>query len=123
MRSLDYIYNLLGLGIETYKLKLSGGHSVHVVKRSDLSRFYRIKRELDLLSIQHDNPGISNQFTSNFATFDYGYCVTIYSAQGQTIDQVYCDMGDVWKTSISTKQKLQSLYVAFSRAKYRLVIF
>ncbi len=124
LKTLNYIYDLLGTGIDCYRIKFRElKEKVYVVKKEDLPRFYRIKRELDLLSIQHGNIGISMQFSSNFATFDYAYCVTIYAAQGQTIDNVYCDMSDVWQTSISTKQKLQSLYVAFSRTKNKLIIF
>lgn len=50
------------------------------------------------------------------------YCSTIHKAQGSTYDNVYIDLSDLKKSCMPTDEKARLLYVAISRAKYKVYI-
>ena len=61
------------------------------------------------------------EFKGFFCRFIYGYSVTAYKTQGSTYDDVYLDINDVlltWK--LTPKRRLQSIYTAITRARYRV---
>lgn len=63
-------------------------------------------------------------YMSNWAKFDYAYALTSHKSQGRTFQDVIVFESDIMnlkKTSL--KNKLQSLYVACTRAKRRVYIY
>jgi hypothetical protein len=63
-------------------------------------------------------------FKESFAYFNYSYAASIHKAQGSTINHVFILEDDVFAVKLtSTKQKLQSMYVAISRAGFRAYIY
>lgn len=50
------------------------------------------------------------------------YCSTIHKAQGSTYNNVYIDLSDLKKSKMTTEEKARLLYVAISRAKYKVYI-
>lgn len=61
------------------------------------------------------------EFKGFFCKFIYGYSVTAYKTQGSTYDDVYLDINDVLLTwRLTPKRRLQSIYTAITRAKYRV---
>ena len=59
-----------------------------------------------------------------FARFGYAYVLTSHRAQGSSISYVYVLEDDILGVKPTTvKEKLQSLYVAVSRASFRVYIF
>jgi hypothetical protein len=121
----DIYNNIIGSGIWAYQLVLDGcEHTIDVLHEDGEAKFNEAKSHLEKLAYIHDNLNILTQFTRKFAQVTHGYAITIYKAQGQTIDKVYCNMSDVIECSkLSNKRKLQALYTGFSRAKNNLAIF
>ena len=63
-------------------------------------------------------------FKESFARFNYSYATSIHKAQGSSITYVYLVEDDIFSVKPTTpKEKLQSLYVAISRTRFRLYIF
>ena len=63
-------------------------------------------------------------FKESFAYFNYSYATSIHKAQGSTIDHVFILEDDVFSVKMTTtKEKLQSMYVAVSRASFRAYIY
>ena len=63
-------------------------------------------------------------FKESFAYFNYSYAASIHKAQGSSINHVFIVEDDVLAVKLtSTKEKLQSMYVAISRASYRAYIY
>lgn len=66
----------------------------------------------------------AKEFKSTFAHFNYSYACTTHNAQGSSIKYVFVLEDDILSVKPTTvKEKLQSLYVAFSRASFRLYIY
>ena len=64
------------------------------------------------------------RFIDSFAYFDYGYSVTSYKVQGQTLNNVYVFEGEVMNVKpLTLKQKYQALYVSMTRATKALYIY
>lgn len=63
-------------------------------------------------------------FIDSFAYFKYSYSSSVHKAQGSTITHVFILDDDILSIRpITSKEKLQSLYVAVTRARFRAVIF
>lgn len=63
-------------------------------------------------------------FKKKFCNCTYGYAITAYKAQGSTYDSVYVDINDILLTKpLTPKRKLQTIYTAFTRAKYNVHVF
>jgi len=63
-------------------------------------------------------------YKQQFAWFDYNYALTSHRSQGRTFQDVIVFEKDILEVGrTSTKIKLQSLYVACTRAKRRVYIF
>jgi len=63
-------------------------------------------------------------FKESFAYFNYSYAASIHKAQGSSINHVFIIEDDVLAVKLTTaKEKLQSMYVAISRASYRAYIY
>lgn len=63
------------------------------------------------------------KFKEAFAEFKYSYATSIHKAQGSTIQHVFIMEDDIYAVKPTTvKEKLQSLYVAISRASFRVYI-
>lgn len=63
-------------------------------------------------------------FKESFAYFNYSYATSIHKAQGSTIDHVFIMEEDIFSVKMTTtKEKLQSMYVALSRASFRAYVY
>ena len=63
-------------------------------------------------------------FEGSFAHFNYSYACTTHNAQGSSINYVFVIEDDILSVKPTiVKEKLQSLYVAFSRASFRLYVY
>lgn len=63
-------------------------------------------------------------FIESFAHFKYSYAISVHKAQGSSIKHSFVLENDILDVKpISVKEKLQSLYVAISRASYRVYIY
>tara|TARA_R110000796_G_scaffold177590_4_gene294428 strand:+ start:975 stop:2510 length:1536 start_codon:yes stop_codon:yes gene_type:complete len=63
-------------------------------------------------------------FKDQFAWFSYGYAISSHKSQGRTYNNVIIFEDDIFNVKkASIKNKLQSLYVACTRAKTRVFIF
>lgn len=118
-------HDILGSGIWCWQLVLDGASQpINVLHEDGKQQYSEAKKQLMELSYIHGNISIAMQFLNKFADIDYGYCSTIYSIQGSTLDKTYVDLSDVMDCSkLSNKRKLQSLYTAATRPKYNLGIF
>lgn len=64
------------------------------------------------------------EFKNAFAYFNYNYATSIHKAQGSSIQHVFVMEDDVLSVRMtSTKEKLQSMYTAISRASYRVYVY
>ena len=64
-------------------------------------------------NLLYDNRVIKNK------TFDYGYAMTVFKAQGSSIDNVFVDIKDINKCNDNnTKRQMQ--YVGLSRTKNKI---
>jgi len=64
------------------------------------------------------------KFKESFALVDYAYAISSHKSQGSTYDSTYADVSDILSVGPTTeKEKLQSIYVAITRAKSKLIIF
>lgn len=64
------------------------------------------------------------EFKESFAYFNYSYAASIHKAQGSSINHVFIIEDDILDVKLTTtKEKLQSMYVAVSRASYRAYIY
>jgi len=64
------------------------------------------------------------KFIDSFAYFDYGYSLSAYKSQGQTLTNVYVMEGEIMQVKpLTLKQKFQALYVAMTRASKNLYIY
>ena len=64
------------------------------------------------------------EFKNSFAYFNYNYATSIHKAQGSSIQHVFVMEDDVLSVRLtSTKEKLQSMYTAISRASYRVYVY
>jgi len=118
--------------IPCYSLKFKdfipvGNITIPVVKEDEYSmnRYNSIKLEL-LTNAKRDPRQWSTyyKFVDSFAYFDYGYSVSAYKAQGQTLNNVYVLEGEMMGVKpLTLKQKFQALYVAMTRAKDNLYIY
>jgi len=62
-------------------------------------------------------------FLEFFNEFDYGYAVNTYVVQGDTYNNVYINLRDIMSVGpITTREKLQSLYTAVTRARKKVKI-
>lgn len=63
-------------------------------------------------------------FKESFAYFNYSYAASIHKAQGSSINHVFIIEDDILAVKLTTaKEKLQSMYVAISRASFRAYIY
>lgn len=63
-------------------------------------------------------------FKESFAYFNYSYAASIHKAQGSSINHVFIIEDDIMGVKLTTsKEKLQSIYVAVSRASFRAYIY
>jgi len=63
-------------------------------------------------------------FLDSFAYFKYSYSSSVHKAQGSTITNVFILDDDILSIKpIGSKEKLQSLYVAITRASFRAIIY
>jgi len=63
------------------------------------------------------------KFKEAFADFKYCYATSIHKSQGSTIQHVFIMEDDIYAVKPTTvKEKLQSLYVAISRASFRVYV-
>lgn len=63
-------------------------------------------------------------FKESFAYFNYSYAASIHKAQGSSINHVFIIEDDIMDVKLtSSKEKLQSIYVALSRASFRAYIY
>jgi len=85
------------------------------------------KKIKDLSSAAKNRPFLWKDFyifKESFAYFNYSYTTSIHKAQGSTIKHVFIIEDDVYNTRTTTaKEKLQSMYVAISRASFRTYIY
>jgi predicted MPP superfamily phosphohydrolase len=59
-----------------------------------------------------------------FAQIQYGYSSTAHKAQGSTYEVVFVHISDIISAKHMTDlQKLQAIYVALTRAKYKIYVF
>jgi len=63
-------------------------------------------------------------FKDSFAYFNYSYATSIHKSQGSSISNIFIMEEDILGIKpIGTKEKLQSLYVAITRASFRVFIY
>jgi len=75
-------------------------------------------------SNNHSLWGDVYKFKESFSYFNYSYSTSIHKAQGSSISHVFIIEEDIYATrSTSVKEKLQSMYVAVSRAAFRVYIY
>ena len=106
--------------------KLPEGHSVHALdwEKGRYSYFDK-HNELKRYAL-----GDSKQwpryydYKTKWAWFDYGYAITSHRSQGRTFKDVIVFENDIiGLKNTPLKQKLQSLYVACTRASRRVYIY
>ena len=95
-----------------------------VVHQDSRETFNEYKRTLEDIADKNKKWwAIYNQFLDEFADVSYTYATSTHKAQGQTIDNVFVLANDILGVKKTTlKVKLQSLYVATSRAKKNLTV-
>lgn len=103
---------------------------INVVKRAAYSKFKNRKDMFlkDIKLAQGKTKYMVKKeyinFLSNFAYVQHAHALTSYKIQGSTIDTVFADVKDMLNVKpVTDLTKLQSIYVATSRAKNRLVLF
>jgi ATP-dependent exoDNAse (exonuclease V) alpha subunit len=103
---------------------------INVVKRTAYSKFKNRKDMFlkDIKLAQGKTKYMVKKeyinFLSNFAYVQHAHALTSYKIQGSTIDTVFADVKDMLNVKpVTDLTKLQSIYVATSRAKNRLVLF
>ena len=97
------IITLSNKGRTEYNKKLERGKRIAKADKSQWTNFFKFKE--------------------SFAEFKYSYATSIHKAQGSTIKHVFIMEDDIYAVKpTSVKEKLQSLYVAISRASFRVYI-
>jgi len=101
--------------------------NIVVVKDTEYAgkRYNSIKNEL-LENAKRDSKQWAFYYTfiDSFAYFDYGYSLSVYKSQGQTLNNVYVIESEIMGVKpLSLKQKFQALYVAMTRASKNLYIY
>jgi hypothetical protein len=85
-------------------------------------RFSTFYTKFDKYGVDKDMNLTVDYFTTSInKTIDYGYGCTTHKLQGTTLDNVYVALDD-FKACKSTEMLIRLLYVAFSRARKRIVI-
>ena len=84
----------------------------------DLAKVVAIYPDTNRLTLELSDGRQVSLDSSQPLTMDYGYCSTVYSAQGQTCDRVLVE-ADAY--SLTSNQK--SFYVAISRARQAAKIY
>lgn len=96
-----------------------------VVHQDSLGLYTQIKNELITIAKENRNFWYKYyQFQDTFADISRAFCMSSHKSQGQSISHVFVlanDILSVQKTNLKTK--LQSLYVATTRARTNLTIF
>ena len=62
---------------------------------------------------------IQNRIVDLFAKLNYGYCITVHKSQGSTFENVYIDMGDIFKNK-REEETMKCLYTAITRTSRTL---
>lgn len=90
-----------------------------------LKKYALIKNNLRANALRDPKQwGHYHKFNNSFAYFSYAYSVSLYKAQGQTLNNVYVFEGEVMGVKpLTLKQKYQALYVAMTRATNALYIY
>ena len=105
-------------------------YNIPVLTQESLSEYFLKKNEL--LSKLKKAKGRSYyaekskylNYVTSFAWVNYGHTLTTYTAQGSTIETVFADIQDILSTNpLNDLRKLQSIYVAVTRASKRLVLY
>ena len=94
--------------------------NMHEIKliNGDLATIHSINLKQQSMTLRLQDGRQLNIDTNTPLHLDYGYCTTIYSAQGQTCDRV---MIEADTQNLTANQS--TFYVAISRAKYEAVIY
>jgi len=113
-------------GIECLSMRFEGTNVVVPVVATAGKEKY--KDQLAMLKLQAYK--ISSKwseyfaFKESFAYFDYSYSSSTHKAQGSSISNIFIMEEDILAIKpISIKEKLQSLYVAITRASFRVFIY
>jgi len=121
------VRNIVGkFGVPCVELRFENDSAVVPVVSIEGKKDYSYY-ENDLLSIAKKNSSKWEEFYAfkdSFAYFNYSYATSIHKAQGSSISNIFIYEDDIMSIKpIGVKEKLQSLYVAITRASFRVFIF
>ena len=123
-----------GRGIVTIQQKFPG-HAVTVKVISETDNFGKTitlmlpnaasKKEINRIqeNVKTSNPSLHYQNTQIIPDVNYGYAITSHKAQGSTFNNVYVMEDNIVGSGMSNKETNQSLYVAMTRPRNKLVMF
>jgi hypothetical protein len=83
------------------------------------------KKEINRIqdNVKTSNPSLHYQNTQVIPDVNYGYAITSHKAQGSTFNNVYVMEDNIVGSGMSNKETNQSLYVAMTRPRNKLVMF
>jgi hypothetical protein len=123
-----------GRGIVTNQKKFPG-YAVTVKVISETDNFGKTitlnlpsaasKKEIKTIqdNLQTSSPSLHYQNTQIIPDVNYGYAITSHKAQGSTFNNVYVMEDNIVGSRMSNKETNQSLYVAMTRPRNKLVMF
>ena len=104
--------------------KTAMGKALPIVREEGMADYKRQLRRLKKEAKASFNWKPYYKFKESFGSVDYAYAISSHRSQGSTFDTVYTDLTDIMSVSMTTtKEKLQSAYVAVTRAKHKAIIF
>ena len=123
-----------GRGIVTNQKKFPG-YAVTVKVISETDNFGKTitlnlpsaasKKEINRIQddVKTSNPSLHYQNTQVIPDVNYGYAITSHKAQGSTFNNTYVMEDNIVGSRMSNKETNQSLYVAMTRPRNKLVMF
>jgi len=117
-RGFNYNYNIVALTLKNDEGVVIE-HDIPVIANSSKEQYRK-----DLAALWINDKALAFSLQNEFADIEYGYAITSHKAQGSTYNTVYVMEDNILGPSNggSIKSKNQSLYVAVSRPKNKLVM-
>lgn len=115
-------------GIPSVSLKFKGKYfenNIITVSTKGMEMFNRIEARLKRIA-KNDISYWKDYFSfkDSFASFSYSYAASCHKVQGSSIKHIFILEDDIYSVRpTSAKEKLQSLYVAITRASFRVYVY
>jgi exodeoxyribonuclease-5 len=122
------VSNIKHLSVDCFAIDIYGGRLIVPTEKGEAQHKANLKRLADEATsaekwARGKKWGAFYKYKMSFADIDYAYAISTHKSQGSTYNTVYVDIVDILNVvPTSSKEKLQSIYVAVTRASKNLCI-